>query len=439
MTSRRPEPPPLDFLSDAEALLHRPIPAWLTWTQYLLLALLITALVWSALARIDMLVVGPGKLVTSPATLVVQPLETGVVRSIDVVVGQTVEPGQRLATLDSTFAAADLTELETRRTSLIWQERRLRALLNQAENLDAVPTDTGSQLQLMIFIQQKLAYRAQMAEHDRLLQRLREQIQQARASAAALQDRMKTLAEIVNIHEELKTSEGGSRYKLLASRDAYQGVAVDLQREVNQSADLERQIAVEEAQRDSWVQDWRQKLLTELQTVQNSFVEATQLVEKARHRAQLITLTAPAAAIVLELAPRPVGAVAKEAEPLVTLVPLHTPLTAEVEIADREIGFVHAGQTARIKVDAFPFQQHGTLPATLETVSADAFVKERQNEPVYRARLHLDSVDLAAMQPGNRLLPGATVQAEIVVGRRSVLSYLLNPLLKSLDEGLHEQ
>jgi HlyD family secretion protein len=438
MTSRRPEPPPLDFLSDAEALLHRPIPAWLTWTQYLLLALLITALVWSALARIDMLVVGPGKLVTSPATLVVQPLETGVVRSIDVVVGQTVEPGQRLATLDSTFAAADLTELETRRTSLIWQERRLRALLNQAENLDAVPTDTGSQLQLMIFIQQKLAYRAQMAEHDRLLQRLREQIQQARASAAALQDRMKTLAEIVNIHEELKTSEGGSRYKLLASRDAYQGVAVDLQREVNQSADLERQIAVEEAQRDSWVQDWRQKLLTELQTVQNSFVEATQLVEKARHRAQLITLTAPAAAIVLELAPRPVGAVAKEAEPLVTLVPLHTPLTAEVEIADREIGFVHAGQTARIKVDAFPFQQHGTLPATLETVSADAFVKERQNEPVYRARLHLDSVDLAAMQPGNRLLPGATVQAEIVVGRRSVLSYLLNPLLKSLDEGLHE-
>jgi len=438
MTSRRPEPPPLDFLSDAEALLHRPIPAWLTWTQYLLLALLITALVWSALARIDMLVVGPGKLVTSPATLVVQPLETGVVRSIDVVVGQTVEPGQRLATLDSTFAAADLTELETRRTSLIWQERRLRALLNQAENLDAVPTDTGSQLQLMIFIQQKLAYRAQMAEHDRLLQRLREQIQQARASAAALQDRMKTLAEIVNIHEELKTSEGGSRYKLLASRDAYQGVAVDLQREVNQSADLERQIAVEEAQRDSWVQDWRQKLLTELQTVQNSFVEATQLVEKARHRAQLITLTAPAAAIVLELAPRPVGAVAKEAEPLVTLVPLHTPLTAEVEIADREIGFVHAGQTARIKVDAFPFQQHGTLPATLETVSADAFVKERQNEPVYRARLHLESVDLAAMQPGNRLLPGATVQAEIVVGRRSVLSYLLNPLLKSLDEGLHE-
>ena len=438
MTSRRPEPPPLDFLSDAEALLHRPIPAWLTWTQYLLLALLITALVWSALARIDMLVVGPGKLVTSPATLVVQPLETGVVRSIDVVVGQTVEPGQRLATLDSTFAAADLTELETRRTSLIWQERRLRALLNQAENLDAVPTDTGSQLQLMIFIQQKLAYRAQMAEHDRLLQRLREQIQQARASAAALQDRMKTLAEIVNIHEELKTSEGGSRYKLLASRDAYQGVAVDLQREVNQSADLERQIAVEEAQRDSWVQDWRQKLLTELQTVQNSFVEATQLVEKARHRAQLITLTAPAAAIVLELAPRPVGAVAKEAEPLVTLVPLHTPLTAEVEIADREIGFVHAGQTARIKVDAFPFQQHGTLPATLETVSADAFVKERQNEPVSRARLHLDSVDLAAMQPGNRLLPGATVQAEIVVGRRSVLSYLLNPLLKSLDEGLHE-
>ncbi|CAK0754116.1 hypothetical protein CCP1ISM_550001 [Azospirillaceae bacterium] len=290
----------------------------------------------------------------------------------------------------------------------------------------------------MILEQQRAFYRAQMNERDMTLLRLRDQALHARAAVAVLQERLRTLSEIVHIHEDLKTSEGGSRYKLLASRDAYQGVAVDLQREANQTSDLERQAAVREAERDSWVQDWRQKLLTELQMVQREFDETTRQLEKAERRAHLIALTAPADAIVLELAPRPVGAVVKEAEPLITMVPLDTPLAAEVEIPDREIGYVHAGQKARIKIDTFPFQQHGTLSATLETVSADAFVKERQGQTVYRARLSLDSLELVNMKPDSRLLPGATLQAEIVVGERSVLSYLIYPLLKGLDEGLHE-
>ncbi len=426
------------FLPDAEVLSRQPIPRWIGGTQYLLLALLLFALIWSALAQLDIFIVAPGKLVTSPATFVVQPLETGVVRSIDVVVGETVRAGQTLATLDSTFAAADLSQIESKYSSLIWQGRRLRALLADAATLEPGPVDNDEKLQIMMFQQQKDSFRAELAQRDQVVLRLKDQIVHGRAAADVLRARLQNLEEIVRIQEELKTSEGGSRYKLLSSRDAYQSAAIEVQMEANQISDLDHQIAVQQAEREIWIQDWRQKLLTELQAVQRELEETTQQREKAQRLARLITLTAPAPAIVLELAPRPVGSIAKEAEPIVTLVPIDTPLTAEVEIAGKDIGYVHAGQTGQIKVDAFPYQQHGTLPATLQTVSADAFTKERQGEAVYRARLSLDSSQLTAMKPGSRLLPGATVQAEIVVGRRSVLSYTLRPLLKSLDEGLHE-
>lgn len=424
----------MDFLSDAEALKRKAIPPWIGWTLYILGAATIGAIVWSAVTQLDVLVIARGKLTTTPASLVVQPLETGVVRTIDVVVGQTVRPGQTLVTLDSTFAAADLAQMANKQASLTWQAMRLSALLADQATLPVPPNDDVGRLQSLMLAQQQAGYRAQVVQHDAEIQRLTAQVANSRAAVELLRQRLGTLEEIVRIHQQLKSSEGGSRYKLLSSLDSYQGVVVELQREINRSADMERQIVVEKAQRDSWIQDWRQKLTAELQAVQRELDESTRQLEKAQRRAHLIALTAPVSAIVLDLAPRSVGSVVKEAEPMVTLVPLDTPLKAEVEIADRDIGYVRVGQPANIKVDAFPFQKHGILAATLDTISADAFVKERGTDPVvYRARLLLASQTLA--DPASRLLPGATIQSEIVVGHRSILSYALYPLLKSLENG----
>lgn len=429
----------LEFVSDAEALKRMTIPRWIGITLYVLTTAIVAGIVWSAIAQLDVLVVARGKLTTTPATLVVQPLEAGVVRRIDVVVGQVVARGQTLVTLDPTFAAADVAQLTTKRGSLSWQAKRLRALLADQATLE-VPADDGvGKLQGLFFAQQRTGFRAQVSQHDAEIQRLAGQLANSRASEGLLRQRLQTLEEIVRIHQQLKSSEGGSRYKLLSSLDNYQGVVVELQREVNRAADLDRQIAVEKAQRDSWIEDWRQKLISELQTVQRELDDTARQLEKAERRAHLVALTAPEPAIVLDLAPRSIGSVVKEAEPIVTLVPLDTPLKAEIEIADRDIGHVRVGQKANIKVDAFPFQKHGMLTSTLETISADAFVKDQQGSPVvYRARLALTDTELANMKPESRLLPGSTVQAEIVVGHRSILFYALYPLLKSLDNGIRE-
>jgi HlyD family secretion protein len=165
-------------------------------------------------------------------------------------------------------------------------------------------------------------------------------------------------------------------------------------------------------------------------------------LRKAELRRSMVVLRAPADAVVLEIAPRSVGSVVREAEPLITLVPLNVPLEIEASVAASDMATIAVGQPVRIKLDALPFQKHGTIAGTLRTVSPDAFVAEKPSEPAggafYRVRIRLAELDMRNLPPGFRLLPGMTIRAEVAAGRRTVLSYLLYPLLRGLDESIRE-
>jgi hemolysin D len=124
------------------------------------------------------------------------------------------------------------------------------------------------------------------------------------------------------------------------------------------------------------------------------------------------------------------------------LVPLNVALEAEVKIDSMDVGYIKIGDAVHIKLDAFPFQRHGTLDAKVRNISEDAF--RRENVPksggdaFYLSHITLDKNTLKNMLPTARLLPGMTLTAEIVVGKRSVLSYLAWPLTKGLDEAIRE-
>jgi len=143
---------------------------------------------------------------------------------------------------------------------------------------------------------------------------------------------------------------------------------------------------------------------------------------------------------VLEVADRSVGSVIRQAEAIVTLVPLEVPLEAEALIDARDIGNIHAEADVRLKLDAFPYQKHGTLQGILRIVSEDAFTdRERRGEQsFYRARISLGPDQLREVSPDFRLIPGMAVTAEIKVGERTILSYFLYPLMRGLDESIRE-
>jgi HlyD family secretion protein len=211
-----------------------------------------------------------------------------------------------------------------------------------------------------------------------------------------------------------------------------------------QVAEQRHAVAKLAADRQAFIEDFRRATMEKLVEARGLRDTAREELKKMELRRARVALTAPEDAVVLDLAQRSIGSVVREAEPIVTLVPLDAPLEAEVSISTRDIGRVAAGDEARIKFDAFPFQKFGTADGTLSTISHDVLPANENdtsgvpNPPVFKARIPLGATMLRGMREPVRLLPGMTVIAEVKVGRRRVISYFLYPLLRGLDESIRE-
>ena len=435
----------VEFLPDADEIERRPLPRSARLTLHALAGALAAFLVWASVSEIDSVVVARGQLVTPLPNLLVQPLETSIIQSIDVRIGQVVKKGERLATLDPTFADADQAQLQTRLASLNNQVERLRIELGQA-GAGKAANDADSRLQAQLFAERQGNYKAQATKLQETVERLRASLETNRKDQELLGARVKSLREIEAMQEKLVAMNYGARASLLSAQEKRLEVDRDMQLAKNREQELKRELAAAEADRAVFGTGWRQKAMEDLLNTTRERDSVQEQLKKGEKRHNLVVLTAPSDAVVLSIAKVSQGSVVKEAEPLFTLVPLGEELEAEVKIDSLDVGYVKLSDPARLKLDAFPFQQHGTLPAEVRTISEDAFRRDASNpsllEPgmdaYYVSRIKLGNGKLKKLADKTRLLPGMTLSAEIVVGKRSVISYLLWPLTKALDESLSE-
>jgi HlyD family secretion protein len=414
---------------------------------YVLLTALVSFLLWAALFDVDRVVAARGRLVTPLPNIVVQPLETSIIQSIDVRIGQVVKKGERLATLDPTFTEADEAQLRTRLRSLDTQVQRLEAELAGREAPGVIVADADSQLQAQLSAERQANYRAQLIKMEETVARLYAAIETNRQDQQALAARVKPLQEIETMQEKLLTRRYGSRAGLLEAQEKRLEVEREMQLAKNREQELKRELAAVEAEKAAFSKNWRQKTMEDLLSTSRDRDSVKEQLQKADKRHRLVTLISPSDAVVLDIAKLSQGSVVKEAEPFFTLVPLDAELEAEVQIDSVDVGYVKIGDAARLKLDAYPFQRHGTLAAAVNTISEDAFRRETAGnaaslgpgmDAFFLSRIGLGNSQLKNMPERARLLPGMTLTAEIVVGKRSVISYLLWPLTKALDESIRE-
>jgi hemolysin D len=176
-------------------------------------------------------------------------------------------------------------------------------------------------------------------------------------------------------------------------------------------------------------------------TARNGLDAAREQLAKAARHQDLVRLEAPEDAVVLTLAKLSVGSVLKEGDPFITLAPLRSPVEAEVRIAARDVGFVRPGDSAILKLDAFNFVEHGTAAGSVSWISEGAFTQDDNGSPVdpyYKARIALTKVELKDVPDSFRLVPGMTLTADIKVGTRSVLMYILRGVIRGIDEAMRE-
>jgi HlyD family secretion protein len=438
------DPTDIEFLPDADEIERRPLPPYARITVHALAAMLVCFLGWSSVAEIDEVVKAQGRLTTPSANIVVQPIETSIIRSIDVRIGQVVKKGERLATLDPTDADADQAQLRLKFDSLDTQVKRLEAELGGKP----APAETGkvsadTQLQDKLAGERRANFAAQMARLDENIAKARASLDTNLHDQQVLGDRTKSLREVETMQERLVDQKFGAKVNLLDARNKRMEVERDYTLAKNQEPEIRRTLAGLEAEKRAFVNGWRQKIMEDMLNLTRERDATAEQIKKGTLRRDKVVLTAPADAMVQDIAKLSQGSVAQAAEKLFTLVPLGTALDAEVQIDSLDVGHVKPGDVAHIKLDAFPFQKHGTLEAKVRTLSEDAFKRETPNaetgtDAYYVSRIDLGASRLKNMDPHARLLPGMTLTAEIVVGKRTVLSYLLWPLTKGLDEAIRE-
>jgi HlyD family secretion protein len=431
----------IDFLPDADEIERRPLPRAARHTIHLLVAAMLCFLVWSAVSQVDMVVVARGRLVTPLPNIVVQPLETSIIQSIEARTGQVVRKGERLATLDATFVQADESQLRSRLDSLNTQLASFEAELSRrAPAVPDAPTE-DSEIQSRLAAERQATYAAQLRRQTESIARLRSALETARQDERALALRVQGLQEMESMTDDLVSKKLAVKSRLLDARDRLMEAERARELARNRQVELSRELAAVEAEMSSFRTGWRQKLLEEMLNVSRERDAVSDQLQKISRRQSLVVLTAPADAVVLEIAKLSPGSIVKEAEPFFTLVPIGDVLEAEVQVASKDVGYLKIGDPVRAKLDAFPFQKHGMLIGRLRTISQDAHRPEGSNggtDAYYRSRVEITNAQLENMAEHARLLPGMTVTSELVVGKRSVLSYLFWPLTKAMNESIRE-
>lgn len=435
-------PPALAYAAPAERLVWEGPHRLLIAIWWGLGALLLVALAWSFIARLDLVVGATGRVVTRQPLIVVQPLETAVVHDIAVEAGQRVARGQVLATLDATFTAADVQRLSRQKAALEARLARLAAAFAETPFVPPGDDPTGAiAIESAIHERWQAERIARMAAFDGQEAQLRAAIETRRRDEAVLGEHLTVQKEIERMYAKLAENQHGSRLLRLQAQSERLTIERQLTLSVNEMAELRFRFDGLVAERDAYLAGQRQQLGEALAATRRDVDAVVEELSKAERRNALVSLTAPADGVVLEIAHRSVGSVIQAAEPFFTLVPTDVPLQAEAWIAPADVGRLRLGDPVRVKLDAYPFQRHGVATGHLRMVSSDAIA--RPEAPAgegtrYRALIDLDTAAMRGLPAQDTLRPGMTLTAEILVGDRRLIDYILDPILKGLDEGLRE-
>ena len=416
------------------------------------------------MGEVDIVTSAPGKILPSGRTKVIQPFETGVVRAIHVQDGQKVAAGDVLIELDPTLSNADRAHLESDLMAARLDVARLKAALAPGDDPLAAfepPADAPAALVAtarQLLENQDAEQHAKLATLDRQRAEKEAERNSYSATAAKLEATIPILQQRVDIRKYLSDKEYGSKLTYLETLSDLVGQQQELPVEASHRREAEAALQAIDETRAGTVSEYRRTRFTELAAAQEKVAGLAQDVIKANERARLQVLTAPVDGVVQQLAVHTVGGVVTPAQPLLEVVPLDNRLEIEAMVSNRDVGFVHAGQEAEIKVDTFSFTKYGLLHGTVLGVSADAIpLGKGSGDPgsrsqgadqssastdqdlAYSARVSLDRTKMDIDGASVALSPGMAVTVEIKTGSRRVISYLLSPLLRFKQESLRER
>ena len=415
------------------------------------LIFLVALLLWAAFGRLDIIAVAEGKLVPDTYVKIVQPADSGVVKEILVKEGEEVKAGQVLMRMDAALSDSDLRAL-----TADYQNKRI-ALRRIDAQLAHAPFTRRADEPAELFAQVYAQYLANRQAYENALAQERATLEKAQHDLAAAEQVRNKLAQTLPHYRAQEAA-----YEKLTN-DGYAGrlMFTDKQRErIEREQDLRAQEEVIAAARSTIAQeekkiaqisaDYRRALQTERVDIASQLEKAEQELSKQERRQEYLELRAPQDGVVKDLATHTIGTVTSPGTIMMTLVPKDEKLRAEVWVKNDDIGFVRKALPVKVKLATFTFQKYGMVRGEVAHVGADSSDQsaapatqgpaKSAGEPLaYRTLIDLKDQFLEVDGEKFRLAPGMQVSAEIHLGTRTVLEYLLSPVQKAFHEAARER
>jgi HlyD family secretion protein len=433
-------PEAVEYQSDALELAATKLPWFGRMGVVLALLFFVGAIIWATIGKVDIIVEADGKLISSTQNIVMKPLERTVIKKINVMVGQVVKKGQILITFDPTFNQAEEERLDEQLKSLTAQFERLKAEFSEKKYTPVGSQSDDSKWQESIYKKRQKFYLEKIKYYSQNIKRIEAAINTTEESYAKQQDRLKTLKKIENMLAELHRKKAVSLKQFLETQISRLQMESEVDNLKNRKLELEHEKLSAISNKNSFVEEWEKTLSEEMVDVEREKMSTEKQLDKARKLNSYVCIHAPCDAVVHEIAAFSEGSGVREAEPLITLIPVNVKIEAEVNVQPKDIGKVNVGDAVRIKLNAFPFQKHGTLDGRLRVISEDTFQEQGAmgtKSSVYHARI-IVSGKLENVPDSFRLIPGMELKAEIKVGKRRIIEYIIHPLIKALDESIRE-
>ncbi|MHB8562384.1 MAG: HlyD family type I secretion periplasmic adaptor subunit [Acidiferrobacteraceae bacterium] len=450
---RRPRSPAaLDFAPGLLALQERPpgpLPRGVLYTVAILFGSL---LLWSFFGQLDIIAEAPGHLVPKTDIQIVQPAEPGVVQQILVTEGERVAAGQVLMRMDAADARVKLKTLATELAVTALERRRIRAELGGAP-LARRPGDPGPLFReaLAQYHADRRAYEDRLGSARDAYTRAQRDDDAGRQVLVKLQETTPLARQQAKAYAAMGRQGYVPRLTVLAKERDYLDQAQSLRAQVQTVASLQAAVG-EAAQAMAGIRATERAHLQQARAAADrDYRKLAAAVATQTHRMARLNLRAPQAGIIKDLATHSLGTVVSPGTVLVTLVPDHEPLVAEVRVRNRDVAFVTPGQRVHLKIAAYPFEHYGTVSGVVTEIGPDASgraaaqgtgpARDRRARPpaTYRVLVTLRHQALTAAGKTYRLVPGMQVVAGIHEGRRTVLDYLLSPVEKTIRDSGHSR
>jgi HlyD family secretion protein len=449
----------LEFQSPTLTLISAPAPFSARMTLWLISSFVILSLILFGTVPVDRVVSVPGIILAQSPNVIVQPLETAIVRKIYVRDGQMVKKGELLAELDPTFASSDNDATAAQRASLTAQVNRLKAELADKPYLSD-GTQYG-EIEELAYYQRRQQFDATIKDYEQKIASLQAKVDTAKADIDFDKKRLVGLRLAEDKRHELEKYQVGSAFNTLQAADQRMQVEQNLSDANNALAGAQRDLASMLSERDAWKHQWYVDTQTLEGTQERMLSDMIGQNRKNSLREKLVRMTAEADSIVLNVSRVAPGTVLQAGVQLMTTVPVDSALEVVAPIDGSDAGFVTVGDKVAIKFDTLPYFRFGYASGHVVRISDDSFIDPTSGQsnpastqptisteapanngtaPVYyyRAVIAIDKLELRHAPESFRIKPGMPLQADIRVGQRTIMAYLFDRYVPFFSRGMRE-